>query len=146
VVIEDSEIALSARNVLSNHRRRLTNWAVTFPSMEINSSSDEPGDIGSYTGYGVWKSIHEALTVLSPLVETIRSDEDATRSAAAAIIAESDPRIDPRDAGANVRPIDAKVYLDLIERVGTDHLDDQLPLDDSTWDERQRAVAEYIQF
>ena len=146
-LIGDSEVALAARKVLWNHRRRLINWAATFPGVEtIRPSVEGTGNVGAYTGYSSWTAINQTLTAVRPLLHLIRSDEDATRECTAAIIEESDPRLAPADADQETRPIDAEVYLDLIERVGTDYLDERLPLADASWEERKEAVAAYIQF
>jgi hypothetical protein len=147
-VIDDADVALAARRTLSNYRRRLTNWAVAFPGLLDMSAGDrdDAGALGDFTGYSTWTSAHESLMVLTPLVQAILSDDAAVETCVTAILVESDPRIDPADADNDTRPIDAEIYADLIDRVGTDRLDELHSLDGSSWDDRKRAVDGFIHF
>ena len=147
-VIDDADVALAARRTLSNYRRRLLNWAVAFPDLLDMSAGDrdDAGALGDFTGYSTWTSAHESLMVLTPLVQAILSDDAAVETCVAAILVESDPRIDPADADNDTRPIDAEIYSILIDRVGSDRLDDLHPLDGSSWVGRKHAVDAFIHF
>jgi len=83
---------------------------------------------------------------LTPLVQVVLIDNAAVETCVAAILAESDPRIDSADADNDTRPIDATIYSGLIDRVGSDRLDELHPLDGSSWVGRKHAVDAFIHF